>query len=215
MLEQGVARPLLPVLEATPVSVLSPAIASRAPDTRSSTDADLVAAVLDGDRLAEEILYRRHAPGVLRLATRLLRTQDDGLDVLQDTFVTAFEELRDLRDRDALRPWLHRIAVRLVHRRFRKRRLLALLGLDRGADELSLEALADDSASPEARAELRLLDSALARLDDAPRIAWMLRHVEGLSLEEAAIACGCSLATVKRRIAASDALVRTHFGEHA
>ncbi|AKU99350.1 RNA polymerase sigma factor RpoE [Labilithrix luteola] len=134
------------------------------------------------------------------------------MDVLQDAFVTAFEDLAELRQPGAFRTWIHRITVRLVHRRFRRRRLLRLLGLDRERDEVSLDALAVESASAEARAELRWLDEALRKATDADRIAWLLRHVEGLAVDEVASACGCSPATAKRRIASADAVVLRHLG---
>jgi RNA polymerase sigma-70 factor (ECF subfamily) len=197
------------MLDRAAVTVLvSPSIASS--PRPADADGALVEAVLRGDRVAEELLYRRHAPSVLRLATRLLRSREDALDVLQDTFVTAFEDASALRDPDAFRPWVHRVAVRLVHRRFRRRKLLAMLGLGRSSEAISLDDLADERVSPESRIELRWLDAALSKLDDKARVAWMLRHVEGLSLEEVAEACDCSLATAKRRIAAGDAIVKEH-----
>jgi len=177
---------------------------------KAGEDEHLVGAVRSGERAAEEQLYRRHAPGVLSLATRLLRSHDEAMDVLQDTFVTAFEDIAQLREPAAFRGWLHQIAVRLVHRRFRRRKLLGLLGLDRRGEEISLESLADETASPDARIELRWLDAALLRVDERSRVAWMLRHIEGLALEEVAGACDCSLATAKRRIAAADAAVQSH-----
>jgi RNA polymerase sigma-70 factor, ECF subfamily len=181
-------------------------------------DAVLVTAIRAGDRTAEEHLYRRHAGPVLSLATRLLHSREDAMDVLQDSFVTAFEDLSQLREPAAFGPWIRRIAVRLVHRRFRKKKLLNLLGLGRRrpdeADVVSLDALADPTAvAPEARAELQWLDRRLRSVSDQERAAWLLRHVEGLALEEVAEACDCSLATVKRRIAAADLVVRTHFGQ--
>jgi RNA polymerase sigma-70 factor, ECF subfamily len=182
---------------------------SRSRDT-ALADSDLVSAVRAGERGAEEQLYRRHAPGVLCLATRLLRSRDEAMDVLQDTFVMAFEDIAELRDPAAFRAWIHCVAVRLVHRRFRRRKLLALIGLDRRGDEISLESLADETASPDARVELRWLDAALLHVDERSRIAWMLRNIEGLALEEVAKACDCSLATAKRRIAAADAVVEAH-----
>lgn len=209
------------MVDPAPVGVVSPPLSPSLRVVASSDvaprpmgggveDGALVAAVLTGERAAEEQLYRRHAPSVLRLATRLLRSHEDAMDVLQDTFVTAFEDLDGLRDPDAFRAWVHRIAVRLVHRRFRRRRLLGWLGLS-GKDDVSLESLADERASQEARMELRWLDRALLAVDDRDRIAWMLRNVEGLSLDEVAATCDCSLATVKRRIAAADAVVARHF----
>jgi RNA polymerase sigma-70 factor (ECF subfamily) len=202
------SSPLAPSLRA--VGSVGSVGAGRSARAAEETDEDLVVAVLAGERAAEEALYRRHAPSVLRLTTRLLRSHEDAMDVLQDTFVSAFDGLKSLRAHDAFRSWIHSIAVRLVHRRFRRRRLLGWLGLG-GDDEISLESLADESASQEAKMELRWLDAALARIEDRDRVAWMLRNVEGLSLDEIASACECSLATVKRRIANADALVRRHF----
>jgi RNA polymerase sigma-70 factor (ECF subfamily) len=63
---------------------------------------------------------------------------------------------------------------------------------------------------PDIRAELALLDLALAPLADVDRAAWMLRYVEGYGLEDVARLCRCSLATAKRRIARAQQLVRAH-----
>lgn len=207
----AVSRPLRGDDATTTESSARPSrVVPRGAGMADASDAELVARARAGDHAGEELLYRRHAPSVLRLATRLLRSREDAMDVLQDAFVTAFEDIAQLREPGAARAWIHRIAVRLVHRRFRRRRLLGLLGLDKANDEVSLEALADESASPETRSELALLDAALSRTDPRDRIAWMLRHVEGLSLEEVSDACDCSLATSKRRVAAADAVVRRH-----
>ena len=176
-------------------------------DEARDEDERLVVAVRDGVRSAEEALYRKHAPSILRLATRLLRSTEDARDVLQDTFLTAFEEIRDLRDPRSVRAWMHTLCVRLVHRRFRKRKLLRFLGLDRSEEDAKLELLASPDLDPEARAELSALDRALDALPAEEKIAWVLRHVEGMALEEVAQACDCSLATAKRRISSAHALV--------
>lgn len=173
----------------------------------ANQDQRLVRAIRSGNRAAEEQLYRAHGASVLHLATRLLRCSEDARDVLQDTFVIAITELDALRDPNMVRSWLHTICVRQVQRRFRKRRLLRALGLDRGTENAKLEHLAAPGLGPEARAELRVYDRALDTLPTAEKIAWTLRRVEGFSLEELANACKCSLATAKRRIATADALI--------
>jgi RNA polymerase sigma-70 factor (ECF subfamily) len=93
--------------------------------------------------------------------------------------------------------------VHQVHRRFRRRRLLRALGLDRGEDDLSLAEQADPRAGPDVLTELAQLDRVLNRLSPAQRVAWVLRYVEGQTLDEVAEACGQSLATIKRQIAAA------------
>jgi RNA polymerase sigma-70 factor (ECF subfamily) len=179
----------------------------RMPD--SVSDAELVDRAIRGDRWGREVLYRRHAGYLLGLSTRLCGSRGDAEEVVQDAFIAAFERMDSLRDPGALRVWLGQIAVNLVRHRLRRLRLMRVLGLDRGADA-TLETLAAPGMHPEACGELALIDRALGKLRADLRIAWMLRYVEGLELTEVAAVCGCSLATIKRRLADADAAVRAH-----
>lgn len=192
------------VLRSSPIPDAAPAPSS-APTSRmrpTISDEILVERALDGDEWAEEAIYRRHVDAVMAMVVRLLGDRTEAEDVVQDTFVSALEELADLRDPAALGGWLRRVAVRKVHRRFRQRKLRRVLGLDRSVDELGLEGMAED-APPDVRAELALLDRVLRRMPAPDRIAWTLRYVEGFSLAEVADLSDCSLATAKRRIAAA------------
>jgi RNA polymerase sigma-70 factor (ECF subfamily) len=194
----------------------SPSEPSRASDVvaaiplETCEDAIVVERLLAGDQRAEAELYRRYAPLLARAVERLLRSSQDAQDVLQDTFVIALEEIRRLRDPSAIRGWLLQIAVRQVHRRFRRRRLRRLLGFEDPEPDARLDQLAAAGTPPEVVAELALLDRALARVNAHERMAWMLRRVEGYALDEVAQSCGCSLATAKRRITTVDAVVAGH-----
>jgi RNA polymerase sigma-70 factor (ECF subfamily) len=174
------------------------------------SDEALVLRAQRGEKWAEEAIYRRHVGYLAGLALRLLRNRAEAEDTVQDTFVLALEQIGALRDGGALRAWLSQIAVSQVRRRLRRRRLLRVFGLDRTVDDAPLEELARDGLDGETRAELAALDRVLATLAQEERIAWLLRHAEGSALEEIAVACGCSLATAKRRIAAADARVQLH-----
>jgi RNA polymerase sigma-70 factor, ECF subfamily len=174
------------------------------------TDAELVQRARRGDRWAEEALYRRHGHTVTRLAVRLLARSAEAEDVVQDAFVTAFGDLGKLRDESAFGGWVTRIALRQVHRRFRRRRVLRALGLDRGENDLALELQMDPAAGPEVVAAVRELSRVLDTLGARSRIAWTLRYVEGYKLEEVAHSLGVSLATAKRALAAADAVIREH-----
>jgi len=176
------------------------------------SDEELVRRALAGERWGREMLYRRHAGSLLAMTVRLLANRGEAEETVQDTFVTAFEQLGTLREPGAVRGWLGQIAVNLVRRRFRRGRLMRFLGLDRGADDATLEALADPGISTDQRAELALVDRLLRGMKPALRLAWMLRRVDGLELGEVASLCDCSLATIKRRIAEADAIVDRHVG---
>jgi RNA polymerase sigma-70 factor (ECF subfamily) len=174
----------------------------------ASPDAECVARARAGDRTAEEALYRRHVRYVAGLVGRLLGDRLEAEDCVQEAFAIALEHLSDLRDDHAVRAWIAQIAVSQVRRRLRKKRLLRALGLDRGADDATLETFAWTGATPEVNADLKKIWGSLGTLPTEERLAWSLRHVEGHSLEEVAAACDCSLATAKRRISAADARVR-------
>jgi RNA polymerase sigma-70 factor (ECF subfamily) len=182
----------------------------RAPVEPAVPDEVLVTRVLSGDSASRRMLYERHVDYVTGMSARLLRSLDASEDVVQDTFVMAFERLSSLRDPGAFRSWLAAIAVSFVRRRLRKQRLLRVLGLDGGHDDAALDRLARHDTSAEARSELAALDFVLQTLPANQRIAWMLRHVEGEPLGEVAAACDCSLATVKRWIATADETIRAH-----
>jgi RNA polymerase sigma-70 factor (ECF subfamily) len=174
------------------------------------SDGELIARALAGDERAQEQLFHRHAPGVMQMADRILRDPVEAEDVAQHTFEVAFRKLHQLSDVGALRAWLLQIAVRRCHRVFRWRKVAGFFGVRSASEPDTFVDQASNALDPEQRAELALLDLALARLPERERVAWILRHVEGLSLEECAHACSCSLATVKRRIATADAVVRAH-----
>jgi RNA polymerase sigma-70 factor (ECF subfamily) len=175
---------------------------------------DLIARARTGDRRAGEALYLRHVRYVGGMVVRLMRGADGAEDVVQDTFVIALNGLEGLRDDARFRAWIAQIAVSQIHRRYRRQRLRRMLGLEAAADGSAsfLQTMAAPDAPPDVRAELGLLDRALARLGAPERLAWMLRFVEGEALEDVARLSDCSLATAKRRIAAAAAVVSDVFG---
>jgi RNA polymerase sigma-70 factor (ECF subfamily) len=135
--------------------------------------------------------------------TYLLGGADDAEDVVQDSFLYAFERIHKLRNPAAFKSWLQRIAVGRARNFLRRKRLTRALGLDRSADDATLEALADKDMGPEQHAELALIDDVLREVPADARIAWILRYVEGQTLDDIALALDCSLSTVKRRIRAT------------
>jgi RNA polymerase sigma-70 factor, ECF subfamily len=192
---------------------LEPAARSAEGIQPRAADGELIERLLRGDQWAKEALYRRYVNVVWSTALHMMGNRSDAQDVVQDTFVEAFRDVAGLREHAALRPWLLRISVHQAHRRFRRRRLLRRLGLDRSVDDASLDALLHPGASPELRSELRSVERALREASVAERFAWILRHVDGHSLDEVAAASDCSLATVKRRLSRSQALVQAVLGQ--
>ena len=184
----------------------------RAPDhaTRSNagpSDAALVLAARAGEAWAQEALFRRHAPMANGLAFRLMGRDSDVDDLVQDAFVIAFGRLHALDDPQAFGAWLGSIVVRTAGKVIRRRVLLERLGLRRRGEPIDIDAVATKIAGPDVGAELGKIYAQLERLPAEQRIAFLLRRVEGMELEEIARATGVSMATAKRRIAAAQQAV--------
>jgi RNA polymerase sigma-70 factor (ECF subfamily) len=149
-------------------------------------------------------IFRAHAAHVAGVAARLLGRDDRELDdVVQDVFWLAARRLDRIHSLEAARPWLVTVTVRVVRRRFRRRALRALLWA--APEPVDVPA---PGASPEEHALLSRIYRVLDALPTDDRIAWLLRYVQGERLEDVALACGCSLATAKRRIAAAQQVIQ-------
>jgi RNA polymerase sigma-70 factor (ECF subfamily) len=147
---------------------------------------------------AGTVLFDRYAPHVRRVLVRVMGPDSEILDLVHDVFVTALESVNRLVDPKALRAWLTQIAVFTARARIRRRvrgRVLRFLPFS----ELPEPELppADFEASQSMQAVYRVLEG----LDTDQRIAFALRFVAGMELTEVAASCGCSLATIKRRLA--------------
>ncbi len=159
---------------------------------------------MDEQAIDLEDFFRRFAPYVARIGHRLLGRDDEVDDLIQDVFLAAHRGVRSLRDADAIKGWLATVAVRQCRRRLRARKMRVFLHIDASDD---YHQVPDESANPEQRAMLTSVYRILDKLPVNQRLAWSLRMVEGERLERVAELCGCSLATVKRRIkAAHDAI---------
>lgn len=155
--------------------------------------------------LSVDELYRRYAPYVAAIASRILGREGEVQDVVQDVFASAVNGLRFQEEPNQVRGWLAKVAVRTSMRKLRARNFWSLFDL---AESPQYECLADEGAGPHERQLVAEVYQTLDSLAAKERVAWVLRYVEGESLEDAARLCDCSLATVKRRIAKAHSLIR-------
>lgn len=149
--------------------------------------------------LSLEEAYRRYAPYVAAIGVRIMGRGDELDDLVQDVFVEATRGIASLTSPEALKGWLARITVRTSMRRLRRGRLFRALHLQLD-DTRDYESLASPDATPEQRALVARVYQALDRLSAKDRTAWVLRHVQGETLEQAAELCACSLSTYQRRL---------------
>src|SRR5450432_4085822 len=173
---------------------------SSPPATKSGagpTDAALVVAARAGEGWAQEALFQRHARLAFGLAHRFLPRELDVDDLVQDSFLYAFQHLDRLENPQAFSAWLGSIVVRTAGKRLRRQRLLTRLGFARFAP-VDVESVIARSAPPDVVAELHALYAVIDRFPADERIALVLRRVEGFEIPQIAKYMDLSESTVKR-----------------
>jgi len=186
----------------TPLATDSLLVAEIARDLRLGDAAREGSSSVD---LAFAALYERHARVVASVVYRLLGSDADVDDVVQETFLDAAAELGRIKNSEAVRSWLITVAVRRVHRLLRKRRRRAFL----------FSCFAELSARASDPRDRQVVDDLYEALDDLSpdlRVPWTLARIEELTLPEVARACEVSLATVKRRIALAEERLEKRLG---
>jgi RNA polymerase sigma-70 factor, ECF subfamily len=165
-------------------------------------DAELVAAVLAGDREAFGPLFERWQASVLRLCRRLLGPGPQAEDIVQEAAVQAFLGLPRLADPARFGAWLHAIAANLARMALRRRRLLALEGL--AADAALGLHMGQAGRTPEdawaSRETHQAILAALVELPPATREAVIGFYLQGYSYQELAELLGAPLSTVRGRL---------------
>ena len=159
---------------------------------REVEDRDLIAKARRGHVDAYNILVSRWEKRVYNYLLRLVRNREDALDLSQDVFLKAFQNLKKLDDPGRFAAWLYRIAHNEAY---------SLLRKNRPEGELAVEPRTGDASSRMFPVELGLaVGAALAKLSEDQREAVVLKVYEGFKFEEMAEILSCPVSTVKSRV---------------
>jgi RNA polymerase sigma-70 factor, ECF subfamily len=207
----------------------TPPAAERLPEEPS--DASLVERSRAGDADAFSILVARHQKQIYRLALRMMGNESDAEEVLQESFLHAFQKLPEFRGDAAFNSWLYRIAANSALMRLRRKRRApdAVAASEEGTgDQGSTPRFAQDGTFAEPprsdwslRADDALanhqlgaaIEKAVANLSEDYRVVFMLKDVDGLSNEQISEALGLSVPAVKSRLHRARLALRDQLGE--
>jgi RNA polymerase sigma-70 factor (ECF subfamily) len=162
----------------------------------------LVERAKKGDREAFDALAREVGDRCMAIAFRILRDADRADDAVQAALISAWRQLRTLRDANAFEPWLHRILTHECYaearRRTRVRAEIRLIELDERGDSSDVLNVNDRDQ----------LDRAFRRLTLEQRAVLVFHHYVGLPLPDVAIRLGIPLGTAKSRLHHATAALR-------
>ena len=161
------------------------------------TDEQIVDRVRGGDRSLFELIMRRYNERIYRTIRSILRNESDVEDAMQQAYVDAYEHLSDFAGRARFSTWLTRIAV---HEALARRRRHTPESVEGDV----MESLPGQDRNPEQRAQdsetQRLLLEVIDALPEHFRVVFVLRAVQGLSVEETSEALDLDENTVKTRL---------------
>jgi RNA polymerase sigma-70 factor, ECF subfamily len=178
-------------------------VALPSPSLAQADDATLARAASSGDPRATSVLWDRFSPLVRRMLRRTLGPAAEVEALLQEVFLRALRQLSGLPESAQLKPFVVAITVRVLSgelKRNRMRRLLRLQSPWHTADY--------SDGDPATRGALSALYRILDELDAEARLAFTLRHFEGLQITELASAMDASLSSAKRRLARANSRVQ-------
>jgi RNA polymerase sigma-70 factor (ECF subfamily) len=175
----------------------------------------------DGNPAAFSELVRRYEGKIFRLAQHITQNREDAEDVLQETFLKAYEHLDQFQGNSKFYTWIVRIAVNQALMKLRKRKTDKTVSmdetLDTGEDTVARE-IATWDPNPEQRysqQEMRkILEEAVDSLSPPYRAVFVLRDIDELSTEETAEALDLSIPAVKSRLLRARLQLRDKLTRH-
>jgi RNA polymerase sigma-70 factor (ECF subfamily) len=169
------------------------------------TDAVFVTKARTGDTDAYRVLVERHSRALFRLAFRMTGNEQDAEDVVQESFLRAYRQLGKFDERASFGTWLYRIATNysLDLVRSRKRRNANLAPNDPEMDD-PMMSLPSSDPTPERMTlsgEVReRVAEAMKDLSATERTAFILRHFEGMCIEEVSRVLECQPGAAKHSV---------------
>jgi RNA polymerase sigma-70 factor, ECF subfamily len=168
------------------------------------TDAAFVIRARTGDPDAFRALVERHSRSLFALAYRMTGSESDAEDVVQESFLRAYRQLHNFNDRASFGTWVYRIAVNCSLDLVRARKRRSERQPAEFEDEDPVAALPSPDPGPDRMAlgsELRgRVAAAMDRLSATERSAFVLRHFEGMPIEEVSRALGCQPSAAKHSV---------------
>lgn len=168
---------------------------------------ELITKARQGDTASFSLLLRRYEGKIFRLAMNITQNREDAEDVLQESFLKAYEHLDQFLGNSKFYTWIVRIAVNQALMKLRKRRSDRAVSLDEqidtGEDTVVREIAAWDPDPEERYSQEELheiLNNVINELAPIYRTVFTLRDVDGLSTEETAEALDLSVPAVKSRL---------------
>jgi len=168
-------------------------------------DLELMKRVQEGDMVSYNALVTRYKDRLFNVLNRMLSSEDEANDLLQETFLRVWQHKMSFDFRYAFSTWIYTIALNLARNELRRRKKIKFFDIFDFSDKLP----AKEERVHQNSGLKTLLETEIKRLPEKYKTAFVLRDIDHLSYEEIAQVLGVPLGTVKSRVNRARAILRT------
>ncbi len=181
----------------------------------TASDSDVIAQVRKGDTKAFEIIMRRYNQRLYRIARSIVRDDHEAMDVIQDTYLKAYDQLHKFRGPNGFVYWLSRITTNEALMHLRKNSRIKYSLDDPMYTPPETESSQHQPLTEVADQQLhKLLKDAIDTLPVDSRSIFVMRTIQQLSTRETALSLGVTEDVVKTRLHRAKRMIRLIFEEH-
>ncbi len=171
-----------------------------------------------GDTKSFELLILKYQRRIFNVIYRIVRDQNVVEDLAQDTFLNAYNSIKNFKRQSSFYTWIYRIAVNISLNYLSKQKNLKTVDDTIMESESVVEKISTYDMSPEkslgSKESTSVIINAINKLPDDMRLAIMLRDYEGLSYQEASEVMDCPIGTVRSRIFRGRAILKEMLKDH-
>jgi RNA polymerase sigma factor (sigma-70 family) len=181
------------------------------------TDATIINNILQGDKNLYAIIIRRYNKRLYRIAMSIVNDDNEVEDIMQVTYINAYENLEKFAFRSSFPTWLTRILINECLLRLKKRGR-TIIAIDDNIEKTMQEQQPPEAQGPVAKlinAELKtVLDHAISQLPEIYRTVFVMREIENMSVAETTACLAISEVNVKVRLNRAKAMLRNSLASY-
>jgi RNA polymerase sigma factor (sigma-70 family) len=175
------------------------------------SDEQTIGRILDGENHLYEIIMRRYNRRLYRIAMSILGNSEEAEDIMQATYLKAYEHLEDFQFKSGFGTWLTRIVINESLQSLRRTKRSPEFGTIEDQAELNKQTPLEHVMNDELRT---VLEKSLTRLPEKYRVVFVMREVEEMSVSETMDCLSLTESNVKVRLKRAKEMLRDSLSTH-
>jgi RNA polymerase sigma factor (sigma-70 family) len=175
-----------------------------------TTDSEIIKEILQGNKEKYALLMRKYNQRLYRICKGYLNDEDEIENIMQDTYVKAYQNLSSFENRSQFLTWLTRIAINECLQNLRKKGKIDLIDTSEETNKIMNTPDNNDPEKQSLNKELKdVLELAIAQLPEKYRAVFIMREIEKMSVEETSHAMDLTVSNVKIRLNRAKEMLRS------